>query len=59
MFLVPNMTGDEMLLLQSLVLACQSRDYEALLELESELWPFFDTEQKELLQKLIQTFSKD
>ena len=53
------MTEDEMLLLQSLVLACQSRDYEALLELESELWPFFDTEQKELLRKLVQTFSKE
>lgn len=48
-----------MLLLQSLVLACQSRDYEALLELESELWPFFDMEQRELLRKLIQTFNKE
>ncbi|XP_014215303.1 factor VIII intron 22 protein [Copidosoma floridanum] len=56
---VPNMTEDEMLLLQSLVLACQSRDYEALLELEMELWSFFDTEQKELLRKLIQTFNKE
>ncbi|XP_001598992.1 40-kDa huntingtin-associated protein [Nasonia vitripennis] len=55
---VPNMMEDEMLLLQSLVLACQSHDYEALLALESELWPFFDSEQKELLQSLVQTFSK-
>lgn len=58
-FTVPNMTEDEMLLLQSLVLACQSRDYGALLELESELWRFFDTEQKELLRKLIETFNRE
>ncbi|XP_011504574.1 PREDICTED: factor VIII intron 22 protein-like [Ceratosolen solmsi marchali] len=56
---VPNMTEDEMLLLQSLVLACQSRDYEAILELESELWSFFDVEQKELLHNLIKTFGKE
>ncbi|KAG7199148.1 hypothetical protein KM043_018037 [Ampulex compressa] len=51
-----NMSEDELLLLQSLVLACQSHDYQALLELEGELWPYFDAEQKELFHKLIQVF---
>ncbi|XP_058805178.1 40-kDa huntingtin-associated protein-like [Phymastichus coffea] len=55
----PNMTEDELLLLQSLVLACQSGDYEALLELEIELWFYLDTEQKELLRKLIQAYAKE
>lgn len=52
-----NMSEDELLLLQSLVLACQSHDYEALLELEGELWPYLDAEQKELLHKLIQVLT--
>ncbi|XP_020292857.1 factor VIII intron 22 protein-like [Pseudomyrmex gracilis] len=52
-----NMSEDELLLLQSLVLACQSHDHQAVLELESELYPYFDTEQKELLHKLIQVLS--
>ncbi|XP_053979137.1 40-kDa huntingtin-associated protein-like [Hylaeus anthracinus] len=49
-----NMSENELLLLQSLVLASQSHDYQALLELEGELWPYLDAEQKELLHKLIQ-----
>lgn len=49
-----NMSEDELLLMQSLVLACQSHDHQALLELEGELWACFDAEQKELLHKLIQ-----
>lgn len=52
-----NMSEDELLLLQSLVLACQSHDHQAVLELESELYPYFDTEQRELLHKLIQVVS--
>ncbi|XP_071561408.1 40-kDa huntingtin-associated protein [Temnothorax nylanderi] len=52
-----NMSEDELLLLQSLVLACQSHDHQAVLELENELYPYFDTEQKELLHKLIQVVS--
>ncbi|KAL7301682.1 hypothetical protein TKK_0005683 [Trichogramma kaykai] len=56
---VSTMQEDKMILLQSLVLACQSRNYESLLELENELWSFFNTEQKELLQKLIRTYRKD
>lgn len=51
------MSEDEMLLLQSLVLACQSQDYQALLELEGDLWPYLDHEQKELLRKLVQTLT--
>lgn len=53
------MDENEMLLLQSLVLACQSRDYQALLELEGELWSIMNIEQKGLLNKLLQTFNKD
>lgn len=53
----PGMSEDEMLLLQSLVLACQSQDHQALLELEGELWPYFDSEQKELLRKLVRTLT--
>ncbi|CAK9802524.1 40-kDa huntingtin-associated protein [Anthophora quadrimaculata] len=52
-----NMSEDELLLLQSLVLACQSHDYQALLELEGELWPYLNAEQKELLHKLIQVLT--
>ena len=48
-----------MLLLQSLVQACQSEDDKAVLELQSELWEIFDTEQKELLRTLIKSFRKD
>ncbi|XP_051155962.1 40-kDa huntingtin-associated protein [Leptopilina boulardi] len=54
-----RMDENEMLLLQSLVLACQSRDYQALLELEGELWSIMNIEQKGLLNKLLQTFNKD
>ncbi|XP_015592487.1 factor VIII intron 22 protein [Cephus cinctus] len=50
----PGMCEDEVLLLQSLVLACQSNDCQALLELEGDLWIYLDTQQKELLRKLIQ-----
>ncbi|CAL7942938.1 unnamed protein product [Xylocopa violacea] len=52
-----NMSEDELLLLQSLVLACQSHDYQALLDLEGELWPYLNAEQKELLHKLIQVLT--
>ncbi|XP_076753294.1 40-kDa huntingtin-associated protein [Xylocopa sonorina] len=52
-----NMSEDELLLLQSLVLACQSHDYQALLDLEGELWLYLNAEQKELLHKLIQVLT--
>ncbi|KAH0944467.1 hypothetical protein HN011_007298 [Eciton burchellii] len=52
-----NMSEDESLLLQSLVLACQSHDHQAVLELENELYPYLDAEQKELLHKLILALS--
>lgn len=48
------MSEDELLLLQSLVLGCQSHDHQAVLELENELDSYLDMEQKELLHKLIQ-----
>ncbi|EZA61217.1 Factor VIII intron 22 protein [Ooceraea biroi] len=52
-----NMSEDELLLLQSLVLACQSHDHQAVLELENELYPYLNAEQKELLHKLILALS--
>ncbi|KAI4489352.1 hypothetical protein M0802_011221 [Mischocyttarus mexicanus] len=52
-----DMNEDEFLLLQSLVLACQSRDFQVLFELEGELWPYFNAEQKELLHKLIRVLT--
>ncbi|XP_015187216.1 PREDICTED: factor VIII intron 22 protein-like isoform X2 [Polistes dominula] len=52
-----DMSEDELLLLQSLVLACQSRDFQVLFELEGELWPYFNAEQKELLHKLIKVLT--
>ncbi|XP_034949600.1 40-kDa huntingtin-associated protein [Chelonus insularis] len=45
---------NEYLLLQSLVLVCQSRDEQAILNLESELWQFIDADQKDLLRILVQ-----
>lgn len=51
------MNEDELLLLQSLVLACQSRDFQILFELEGELWPYLNAEQKELLHKLIRVLT--
>lgn len=52
-----DMNEDELLLLQSLVLACQSRDFHVLFELEGELWPYLNAEQKELLHKLIRVMT--
>ncbi|KAF7405403.1 hypothetical protein HZH66_004309 [Vespula vulgaris] len=52
-----DMNEDELLLLQSLVLACQSRDFQILFELEGELWPYLNAEQKELLHKLIRVLT--
>ncbi|XP_015109141.1 factor VIII intron 22 protein [Diachasma alloeum] len=48
-----HMSEDEFILLQSLVLACQSKDNYSLLALENDLWKFLDTEQKDLLRILV------
>ncbi|ELT92152.1 hypothetical protein CAPTEDRAFT_164298 [Capitella teleta] len=42
------------LLLQSVVMACQSNDLESLLKLQIELWPLFSSEQNQLLHLVIQ-----
>ncbi|XP_066586026.1 40-kDa huntingtin-associated protein [Prorops nasuta] len=48
-----HMSENELILLQSLVLACQTHDIQAVLDLEVELWQFLNAEQKELFLKLI------
>ncbi|XP_022187715.1 40-kDa huntingtin-associated protein [Nilaparvata lugens] len=45
------------LLLQSLVLACQAQDHEALCETEGQLWNLLDNEQQHLLSCLIRTIT--
>lgn len=44
--------------LQSLVMSCQSLDFEALLETEKELWPLLSAEQKQLLRILVQSTAR-
>lgn len=50
-------SDDFFLLLQSVVMACQSRDLEALKALESELLPLLSTEQCQLLHLVIKQMS--
>ena len=47
------LSEDLFLLLQSVVMACQSHDVEALKELEKDLWPWLDVEQKHLLHLVV------
>ena len=47
------LSEDMFLLLQSLVMACQSRDTDALKELEKDLWPLVSTEQRHLLHLVL------
>jgi hypothetical protein len=49
------MCEDLFLLLQSVVMACQTQDSEALIELEAELWSHLNTEQKDLMRTLVNT----
>ncbi|XP_014241290.1 factor VIII intron 22 protein isoform X2 [Cimex lectularius] len=41
-------------LLQSLVMACQCQELDAIIELESDLWKYFCNEQKELLECIVE-----
>ncbi|XP_063240267.1 40-kDa huntingtin-associated protein-like [Bacillus rossius redtenbacheri] len=50
---VSYLSEDEFLLLQSLVMACQSRDVDSLRSLEPDLWPRLSTEQRDLLRALV------
>ncbi|XP_064644443.1 40-kDa huntingtin-associated protein-like [Lineus longissimus] len=46
---VSYMNEDVFLLLQSVVMACQSKDIESLRKLQVELWPLLNAEQNELI----------
>jgi len=54
---VSFLTEDQFLLLQSLVMACQSHDMESLCNLEAELWCHLTSEQKDLLRTLVKKMS--
>jgi hypothetical protein len=56
-FAVSFLTEDQFLLLQSLVMACQSHDLESLCSLEAELWCHLTSEQKDLLRTLVRKMS--
>ncbi|XP_018326483.1 factor VIII intron 22 protein isoform X2 [Agrilus planipennis] len=51
-----GMSEDLFLLLQSLVLTCQSLETNNLVYLEGDLWKYFDKFQKELLRTLVQVY---
>ncbi|KAJ9589462.1 hypothetical protein L9F63_017323 [Diploptera punctata] len=51
------LTEDQFLLLQSLVMACQSQDIESLCSLEADLWCHLTSEQKDLLRTLVKQMS--
>ncbi|XP_074647592.1 40-kDa huntingtin-associated protein-like [Tubulanus polymorphus] len=51
---VNYMSEDLFLLLQSVVMACQVKDFESLKALQVELWPMLQTEQNQLLHLVIQ-----
>ncbi|XP_074104198.1 40-kDa huntingtin-associated protein [Cotesia typhae] len=50
---------DEFILLQSLILACQSEDIEAILDLETELWKYLNAYQKDLLRVLVRIITNE
>ncbi|XP_060521285.1 40-kDa huntingtin-associated protein-like [Cylas formicarius] len=51
-----HMSEKMFLLLQSLVIMCQSFDTNGLTELEGEFWPLLSNEQKDLLRLLVGTY---
>lgn len=55
---IPWLSEELFLLMQSLVMSCQSRDVNELSELEKDLWKFFDNEQKHLLHLVVCKISK-
>ncbi|KAI0207645.1 40-kDa huntingtin-associated protein [Lamellibrachia satsuma] len=48
------LSADLFLLLQSVVMACQSHDMDSLRSLQVELWPLLSTEQNQLLHLVVQ-----
>jgi len=55
---IPWLSEELFLLMQSLVMSCQSRDVNELSELEKDLWKFFDNEEKHLLHLVVCKISK-
>lgn len=50
------MSEDMFILMQSLVMICQSGDTSNLPEVEGELWTFLSDEQKDLLRILVRIY---
>jgi hypothetical protein len=55
---VPWLSEELFILMQSLVMTCQSRDFQELADLEKYLWKFLDNEQKHLLHLVVCSISK-
>lgn len=51
-----KMPGKLFILMQSLVISCQSLDASSLVDIEFEFWEFLSTEQKDLLRRLVKTY---
>lgn len=51
-----GMSEDLFILLQSLVLTCQSTDTSTLPDLEGQLWGFLSTEEQNLLRTLVKIY---
>ncbi|CAE1331097.1 F8A [Acanthosepion pharaonis] len=56
-YVVNFLDEDIFLLLQSVVMACQSRDLDSLRSLQVELWPVLSSEQNQLLHLIIEELS--
>ncbi|XP_046572881.1 40-kDa huntingtin-associated protein-like [Haliotis rubra] len=56
-FTVQYLGEDLFLLLQSVVMACQSHDLGCLQALQTDLWPYLNTEQNQILHLVIQELS--
>lgn len=54
---VPWMSEELQMLLQSLVMSCQAKDYESLVSVESELWRHLDCDQQQLFGCLVHTLT--
>ncbi|XP_022916708.1 40-kDa huntingtin-associated protein [Onthophagus taurus] len=51
-----GISEDLFILLQSIVLTCQSLDYSTLPDLEAQLWKYLNVKQRDLLRNLIKTY---
>lgn len=55
---VPWISEELFILMQSLVMSCQAKDFQELADLEKDLWKFLDNEQKHLLHLVVSSISK-